>query len=100
MTQNVSNNGVRFETARTYKLGETVRAKIPWGEWAKTGEILGRVVRVDCPAEAPSEASNGVVPPAGSNDTSPALTSVAVAWMNAERNGNAAATKPSKIGSH
>jgi PilZ domain len=100
MTQNVSNNGVRFETTRTYKMGETVRAKIPWGEWAKKGEILGRVVRVDCPAEAPSEASSGVAPPARSSSASPALTSVAVAWVNAERNGDAAAPKFSKTGSH
>ncbi|MGA8870080.1 MAG: PilZ domain-containing protein [Candidatus Acidiferrales bacterium] len=97
MTQNVSNNGVRFETTRTYKLGETVRAKIPWGEWAKTGEILGRVVRVEGPVEAPSETPNGASPQAAANLP---LTSVAVAWMNVERNGNAAAAKPSKIGSH
>ena len=97
MTQNVSNNGVRFETTRTYKVGETVRAKIPWGEWAKTGEILGRVVRVEGPAEAPSETPNGASPQAAADLP---LTSIAVAWMNAERNGDAIAARVSKTGSH
>jgi PilZ domain len=80
MTQNVSNYGVRFESARTYKIGEMIRAKIPWGEWAKAGEILGRVVRADSPDGAPG--SEG--PQAGTNTT---LASVAVEWMNTERNG-------------
>ena len=96
MTQNVSNNGVRFETTRTYKVGEMVRAKIPWGEWAKMGEMLGRVMRVDCPADAPSDASNAAAAPASAN---PVLNSVAVQWMNAERNGDARAAKSSKTGS-
>lgn len=96
MTQNVSNHGVQFETTRTHQVGEMLRAKIPWGDWAKKGEILGRVVRVESPAEAPDDAPNGDSPQAGANLR---LTSVAVEWMNAERNGNGAAVKPSKIGS-
>jgi len=98
MTQNVSNNGVRFETTRTYKVGEMVRAKIPWGEWAKTGEIPGRVVRVECPAKRPSDTPDGAAAPAGSNGTGPVLTSVAVEWMNAERSSNAGAAKSSNAG--
>jgi PilZ domain len=96
MTQNVSNNGVRFETTRTYKVGEMIRAKIPWGEWSKTGEILGRVVRVDGPAEAPSDFSNGASPQIAAHLP---LTSVAVEWMKATQNGDASATRSSKAGS-
>jgi hypothetical protein len=84
MTQNVSNYGVRFESARTYKIGEMIRAKIPWGEWAKAGEILGRVVRADSPAECLDGAPGSGGPQAGTNTT---LASVAVEWMNTERNG-------------
>jgi PilZ domain len=100
MTQNVSNYGVRFESARTYKIGEMVRAKIPWGEWANAGELLGRVVRVDDPVEASNGTPNGTAdsatPKAGSF---PALTSVAVEWTNIERNSDGVALKTSKIGS-
>jgi len=96
MTQNVSNSGVRFETTQTYKVGEMVRAKIPWGEWAKTGEILGRVVRVEGPAEAPDEMGNGA--PRQSTVNLP-LMSVAVEWMNTSRNGDTDAAKLSRIGS-
>lgn len=97
MTQNVSNNGVQFESARSYQIGEMVRTKIPWGDWAKAGEILGRVVRVDEPAEEPDAAQSIEGSQAGAN---PVLTSVAVEWMNAERDGNAgaAAAKTSKVG--
>jgi hypothetical protein len=84
MTQNVSNYGVRFESARTYKIGEMIRAKIPWGDWAKAGEILGRVVRADSPAECPDGAPGSGGPQAITNTT---LASVAVEWMNTERNG-------------
>ena len=96
MTQNISNHGVRFESARTYKVGEIVRAKIPWGEWAKAGEILGRVARVESPAEAPTGAPSGAASPAGTNAT---LTSVAVEWTNIGRTGDASAPKSSKTGS-
>ena len=80
MTHNVSHNGVRFETTHIYTAGDTVLAKIPWGEWANTGEIAGRVVRVECPAEAPAT-SNGAAQPSAED---PTLTSVAVEWMSAE----------------
>ncbi|HTX16131.1 MAG TPA: PilZ domain-containing protein [Candidatus Baltobacteraceae bacterium] len=71
MTQNISNHGVRFESARTYKIGEKVLAKIPWGEWAKPGEMTGHVIRVECPEETSSP--------------TPTLGSVAVEWANIER---------------
>jgi PilZ domain len=98
MTQNISNSGALFESARAYRAGETVLAKIPWGEWAKAGEISGRVVRVDSPAESANDTTGGAAPRAGPN---PTLTSVAVEWMKtAERNSEADATRASKISSH
>lgn len=95
MTQNVSNCGVRFESPRRYTVGEMILATIPWGEWAKAGEIFGRVMRVEPPAEAANGAL-GVANPQAS--PSPTLTSVAVEWMNSERNLNADAARLSKIG--
>jgi hypothetical protein len=90
MTQNISNAGVRFESARTYTPGETVLAKIPWGDWAKAGEIPGRVVRVDAPPENTNDTGNA--------GPSPTLTSVAIEWIKtAERNGNANGAKASKV---
>jgi hypothetical protein len=51
MTRDFSWSGMRFETPRVYAAGETLRAKIPWGEWVEKGEILGRVVRIDSCAD-------------------------------------------------
>jgi PilZ domain len=83
MTQNISNSGLRFESARAYQAGETVLVKIPWGEWAKAGEISGRVLRVD----SRTESANGREDSAGPD---PILTSVAVKWTNAAKPGSAA----------
>ena len=47
MTQDISQHGTRFETSHIYAPGDKVLAKIPWGEWSKTGEVAGRVVRVE-----------------------------------------------------
>jgi hypothetical protein len=47
MTRDYSRTGVRFETSHFYTEGETVHARIPWGEWAEDGEISGRIVRVE-----------------------------------------------------
>jgi len=90
MTQNISNAGVLFESARTYKVGETVLAKIPWGEWAKAGEIPGRVIRADSRPEV-AERTNG---------SAPTLASVAVEWMRSpQRNGASSEAKVSKVNS-
>jgi PilZ domain len=51
MTRDFSWGGVRFETPHVYSVGETVHARIPWGEWAGMGEVLGRVVRVEADAD-------------------------------------------------
>gem|GEM_PF-663524 len=47
MTRDFSRAGVKFETSRIFRIGDAVRAKIPWGEWAEAGEISGRVARVE-----------------------------------------------------
>jgi hypothetical protein len=97
MTQNISNHGVRFESARAYRVGELVLAKIPWGDWAKAGEISGRVIRADSPPGCANGASDGAASRAGQK---PTLTSVVVAWTKAvERNGDAQAARMSKIAS-
>jgi hypothetical protein len=51
MTHDFSWSGIRFETPHIYRLGETVRVKIPWGEWADAGEISARVVRIEASAD-------------------------------------------------
>jgi PilZ domain len=95
MTQNISNNGVRFESAHPYTVGEMVLAKIPWGEWTKAGEILGRVVRVDSLEEATGDAPASAVPQDGLNAV---LTSVAVRWMSSGRTLDAETTRALRMG--
>lgn len=77
MTQDISEHGVRFETSNIYAAGDEVLAKIPWGEWSKTGEIAGRVVRVAAMEDAPGPAP-AADPEAGK---SAMITSVAVEWL-------------------
>jgi hypothetical protein len=76
MTQNISRSGARFESAHIYSAGDAVLAKIPWGDWARAGEIPALIVRVENCATPTSSAplSN---PLAG---MSAILTSVAVRW--------------------
>ncbi|MGB6393885.1 MAG: PilZ domain-containing protein [Candidatus Acidiferrales bacterium] len=76
MTQDVSRHGARFTTTRIFAPGDSLLAKIPWGEWAQAGEIPGRVVRVathdDSPEPAPlADPENGA---------SAMLTCVSVEW--------------------
>ena len=76
MTQNISRAGARFEAAHIYSAGDAVLAKIPWGDWARAGEIAARIVRVEncVTPSSPAPLSN---PLAG---MSAILTSVAVRW--------------------
>jgi len=76
MTRNISRGGAQFETSHVYALQELVLAKIPWGEWAKTGEIPGRVVRIEA-VEGGYEDASG---PMGQNGNR-VLTSVGVEWL-------------------
>lgn len=81
MTQDVSRGGVRFETSLAHAPGETVLAKLAWADWAKAGEMIGRVVRVEPMKDAPS-------PPADANAAEEGATfsSVAVQWIGAGGN--------------
>src|ERR1700683_282185 len=76
MTQNISRTGARFESAHIYSAGDPVLAKIPWGDWARAGEIPARIVRVEnCATPASSVPLSN--PLAG---MSAILTSIAVRW--------------------
>jgi hypothetical protein len=77
MTQDISQHGTRFETSHIYAPGDKVLAKIPWGEWSTTGEIAGRVVRVEAMEDTPGPA------PVANLDAGKGamITSVAVEWM-------------------
>ena len=76
MTYDISRAGARFESAHIYATGDTVLAKIPWGEWERAGEIRARVVRVEAERVSPGPApqSNPVAGRSGM------LTSVSVRW--------------------
>jgi hypothetical protein len=76
MTQNISRAGARFESAHIYSAGDAVLAKIPWGDWARAGEIPARIVRVE------NSASSGNAAPLSDPlaAASAILTSVAVRW--------------------
>ncbi|MGH7837968.1 MAG: PilZ domain-containing protein [Candidatus Binataceae bacterium] len=76
MTHDISRGGARFTTARIFAPGDSMMAKVPWGEWAQSGEIAGCVVRVESHRDMPGAAPLAD-PLAGS---SALLTSVAVEW--------------------
>jgi hypothetical protein len=78
MTRDFSRSGVRFETSHVYTAGEDVLAKVPWGEWAKAGEIAGRVLRVD----ALDWQTAGL--PGVCSGASAVFTCVAVQWIKQE----------------
>ena len=81
MTQDISQHGTRFETSRVYAPGDKVLAKIPWGEWSKTGEVAGRVVRIETMEDSP-----GPAPAANPGEGKSAIiTSVAVEWIRASK---------------
>jgi hypothetical protein len=81
MTQDISHHGTRFETSHIYAPGDKVLAKIPWGEWSKTGEVAGCVVRVETVEDSP-----GPAPAANSEEGQSAMiTSVAVKWMRSRK---------------
>ena len=81
MTQDISQHGTRFETSHIYAPGDKILAKIPWGEWSRTGEVAGRVVRVETMEDSP-----GPAPAANPEEgKSAVITSVAVEWLRAAK---------------
>ncbi len=85
MTRDFSRSGMRFETSHIYATGEAILAKIPWGEWAKSGEISGRVVRVEPIDPQPGWAAGN------RHGASAVFTCVAVQWSNWDANSKPAA---------
>jgi len=77
MTEDVSRDGARFGTSQIYETGEEVLAKLSGGEWSTTGEIPGRVVRVETLDDVPEHAS-AITPEGGPRAV---FTSVAVEWQ-------------------
>ena len=76
MTKDISRGGARFETARILSPGEQLLLQLPWGEWAKAGEIPARVVRVEAQQQQP-----GVTPAADpASGLSAIISNVAVRW--------------------
>jgi len=80
MTLDVSPAGTSFETSHIFASGDAVFVKIPWGEWEKAGELLGRVVRVEFLQDQAGEAVRSN-PEAG---ISAMVTRVSVQWTKAE----------------
>jgi PilZ domain len=81
MTRDVSRAGARFETSHIYSTGDEVLAKIPWGDWEGSGEIRGRVVRVEFVEDGP-----GTGPASDPNaDISGVRTCVAVQWIQSPK---------------
>lgn len=76
MTLDISRAGARFETANIYSAGDSVLAKIPWGDWERAGEMKARVVRVESAPITPGPAPRSN-PSAGSSGI---LNTVAVRW--------------------
>jgi hypothetical protein len=76
MTKDISRGGARFETARILGPGEQLLLQLPWGDWAKAGEIPARVVRVESQQEQQGAAP--VADPA--SGISAIFSSVAVRW--------------------
>jgi len=82
MTKDISRGGARFETARIVGPGEPLLVQLPWGEWAKAGEIPARVVRVEAQQETPGEAPRADL----ANGLSAIFTNVAVRWETPKKN--------------
>jgi hypothetical protein len=80
MTRDISQGGAQFETSHVYANEQTVLARIPWGEWAKAGEIPGRVVRIE-----PVTRDSGAGLAASGENGSQVLSTVGVEWMRAAK---------------
>lgn len=77
MTQNLSASGARFSTSRIFARGDSLLARIPWGDWEREGEVRGRVVRVQ-----PHDILPGPSPLADPElRASAMLTTIAVQWI-------------------
>lgn len=81
MTRDISQSGARFETSHIYASGDEVLATIPSGEWAKAGEMRGRVMRIEIVEDNPGPGP--IADP--STGRSAIFTCVAVQWIDAAK---------------
>ena len=77
MTQDISRAGVRFTSARIFAVGDAIKAKVPFGEWSRTGEIAGIVTRIESYGDSSGSEHSADLQPG----TTTPLTSVAAAWI-------------------
>lgn len=76
MTQDVSRAGARFESAQIYAAGDHVLAKIPWGDFERSGEMNATIVRVE-----PAPITPGPSPLANpATGASAILNTVCIRW--------------------
>lgn len=81
MTMDLSAGGARFSTSRIFARGDSLLARIPWGDWDREGEVRGRVVRVQTHESLP-----GPAPLADPRtNSSGMLTTVSVQWIRKSR---------------
>jgi PilZ domain len=98
MTQDVSRAGARFESAQIYQAGDRVLAKIPWGDFEKSGEMNATIVRVE-----PAPIAPGPSPLANpATGASAILNTVCIRWEHpatapATASANAGSKKPNRI---
>jgi hypothetical protein len=76
MTRDISKYGALLDSSHVYRIGDSILAKIPWGDWSNIGEIPGRVVRVQMRGDMQSASLD----PSGDSSSSTVLRSVAVEW--------------------
>jgi PilZ domain len=76
MTRDISKGGALIDTSHLYHVGDSVLAKIPWGEWSNIGEIPGQIVRV----ETRRESYGGSLDQGGDISMGSNLRAVAVEW--------------------
>lgn len=81
MTMDLSAGGARFSTSRIYARGDSLLARIPWGDWDREGEVRGRVMRVQMHEPHP-----GPAPLADPRlQSSGILTTISVQWIRRPR---------------
>lgn len=81
MTMDLSAGGARFSSSRIFVRGDSLLARITWGDWDRQGEVRGRVVRVQMHESLP-----GPAPLADPRtQSSGMLTTVSVQWIRKPR---------------
>jgi len=93
MTRDISKYGALLDSSHVYRIGDSILAKIPWGDWSNIGEIPGRVVRVQMRGDMQSASLD---PSGDSSSSSTVLRSVAVEWTPESKPETAALATPAE----